>query len=123
MVEFSQKQILLSKIQTSEAVIGVIGLGYVGLPLALAFAEKGFKVLGFDVDPKKIEALGRGECYISHMDPARVGRAMQTKQMEATTDFLRLGEPDTLIICVPTPLTPQRDPDMSYIVSTNEQIR
>jgi len=123
MVEFSQKQILLSKIQTSEAVIGVIGLGYVGLPLALAFAEKGFKVLGFDVDPKKIEALGRGECYISHMDPARVGRAMQTKQMEATTDFLRLGEPDTLIICVPTPLTPQRDPDMSYIVSTTEQIR
>jgi UDP-N-acetyl-D-glucosamine dehydrogenase len=77
MPESGQKQILLSKIQAGQALIGIIGLGYVGLPLALAFAEKGFRVLGFDVDPKKVEALGRGECYISHLDPARVGRAIQ----------------------------------------------
>src|ERR1035437_9640373 len=123
MPESGQKQILLSKIQAGQAGIGIIGLGYVGLPLALAFAEKGFRVLGFDVDRKKVEALGRGECYISHLDPARVGRAMQSKRLVATADFSRLSEPDTLIICIPTPLTPQRDPDMSYIVNTTEQIR
>ena len=123
MPESGQKQILLSKIQTGQAVIGIIGLGYVGLPLALAFAEKGFRVLGFDVDIKKIEALDRGDCYISHMDPVRVTRAVQTKQIVATADFSRLGEPDTLLICVPTPLTPQRDPDMSYIINTTEQIQ
>jgi UDP-N-acetyl-D-glucosamine dehydrogenase len=123
MPESSQKQNILSKIQTSQAVIGVIGLGYVGLPLALAYAEKGFRVLGFDIDPKKIEALDRGDSYISHIEPSRVLRAIQAKQMVATADFSRLGEPDTLLICVPTPLTPQRDPDMSYIVKTTEQIR
>jgi UDP-N-acetyl-D-glucosamine dehydrogenase len=113
MPESGQKQNLLSKIQAGQAVIGIIGLGYMGLPLSLAYAEKGFRVLGFDVDPKKVEVLDRGECYISHMDPARVGRAVQSKRIVATADFSRLGEPDTLIICVPTPLTPQRDPDMS----------
>jgi UDP-N-acetyl-D-glucosamine dehydrogenase len=123
MPKSDQKQILLSKIQAGQAVIGIIGLGYVGLPLALAFAEKGFRVLGFDVDLKKIEALDRGDCYISHMDPVRVGRAVQAKQIVATGDFSRLGEPDTLLICVPTPLTPQRDPDMSYIINTTEQIQ
>jgi UDP-N-acetyl-D-glucosamine dehydrogenase len=123
MPESGQKQILLSKIQNNQALIGIIGLGYVGLPLGLAYAEKGFNVLGFDVDPKKIESLGKGECYISHMDPTRVGHAVQSKRLMATTDFSRLDEPDTLIICVPTPLTPQRDPDMSYIVSTTQQIK
>ena len=123
MPEYNQKQILLAKIQDKQALIGIIGLGYVGLPLALAYAEKGFKVLGFDVDPKKIEALSRGESYISHLDPARIAKATQSKLLMATTDFSRLGEPDTLLICVPTPLTPQRDPDMSYIVSTTQQIK
>jgi len=123
MPDSGQKQILLTKIQNNQALIGIIGLGYVGLPLALAYAEKGFKVLGFDVDPKKIEALGKGECYISHMDPTRIWQAVQSKRLMATTDFSRLDEPDTLIICVPTPLTPQRDPDMSYIVSTTQQIK
>ncbi len=123
MPKSSQKQILLSKIKNGQVVIGVVGLGYVGLPLALAYAEKGFRVLGFDIDPKKIEALDRGECYISHLDATRVGQAVQSKRLVATTDFSRLGEADTLIICVPTPLTPQRDPDMSYIVNTTKQIQ
>src|SRR4030042_1703184 len=123
MPQSGQKQILLSKIQSGQALIGIIGLGYVGLPLALAYAEKGFRVLGFDVDPKKVEALERGDCYISHMDATRIKRVVHSKQMVATTDFSRLGEADTLLICVPTPLTPQRDPDMSYIVNTAEQIR
>jgi UDP-N-acetyl-D-glucosamine dehydrogenase len=123
MPKSNQKQILLAKMQDKQALIGIIGLGYVGLPLALAYAEKGFKVLGFDIDPKKIEALSRGESYISHLDTARIAKATQSKLLMATTDFSRLGEPDTLLICVPTPLTPQRDPDMSYIVSTTQQIK
>jgi UDP-N-acetyl-D-glucosamine dehydrogenase len=121
--ETNQKQILLDKIKSGQASIGIIGLGYVGLPLALAFAEKGFKVLGFDVDPKKIKALNDGECYISHLDKNKVAQAVRAQTLAATTDFKRLKEPNALIICVPTPLTPQRDPDMSYIVSTTEQIR
>ncbi|MEI6610182.1 MAG: nucleotide sugar dehydrogenase [Deltaproteobacteria bacterium] len=123
MPKSNQKQILLGKIQEKQALIGIIGLGYVGLPLALAYAEKGFKVLGFDIDPKKIEALNRGESYISHLDSARIKQSTQSKLLMATADFSRIGEPDTLLICVPTPLTPQRDPDMSYIVSTTQQIK
>jgi len=123
MPKSSQKQIILSKIKNGQVVIGVVGLGYVGMPLALAYAEKGFRVLGFDIDPKKIEALDRGKCYISHLDAARVGQAMKSKRLVATTDFSRLGKADALIICVPTPLTPQRDPDMSYIVNTTKQIQ
>lgn len=112
----------MSKIQKDEAIIGIIGLGYVGLPLALAFTSNNFKVIGFDIDAKKIKALEKGECYISHIDAARVKQAVKSKKLSATSDFSRLGDPDVIIICVPTPLTPQRDPDMSYIVKTAGQI-
>lgn len=117
-----QKQNLLAKIQERLALIGIIGLGYVGLPLALLYAEKGFSVLGFDIDPQKTEKLSRGECYISHLNSERVARAVQAGKFMPTTDFARLDEPDVIIICVPTPLTAQRDPDMSYIIKTTEQI-
>ncbi len=117
------KNKLLEKIKQGEAIVGVIGLGYVGLPLALLYAEKGFNVLGFDVDPQKTEKLSRGECYISHLNSDRVARVVQAGKFMPTTNFARLDEPDVIIICVPTPLTPQRDPDMSYIIKTAEQIR
>lgn len=113
----------MKKIQNAEAVIGIIGLGYVGLPLALAYAEKNFQVLGFDVDTNKIKALKSGTSYISHIDAGNVKQVVQSGKLSATTDFSRLGEPDAIIICVPTPLTPQLDPDMSYIVKTTEQIK
>ena len=103
--------------------MGVLGLGYVGLPLALTFVEKGFKVVGFDVDASKVSALSRGESYIRHMDGGRLKAAIATKRLSATADFARLSEPDALLICVPTPLTPQREPDMSYVVSTARQDR
>ncbi|MGP8015881.1 MAG: nucleotide sugar dehydrogenase [Smithella sp.] len=119
----TRKRILLSKIQNSEATIGIIGLGYVGLPLALAFAEKDIKVIGFDIDSKKIKALNRGDCYISYINATRVKQVAKSKKLSATTNFSRLDEPDVIIICVPTPLTPQRDPDMSFIIKTTEQIR
>jgi UDP-N-acetyl-D-glucosamine dehydrogenase len=114
---------LRDKIEARETVVGIIGLGYVGLPLALAFTERGFEVIGFDIDPAKIAAIECGECYIRHLDQDRVRRAVSSGGLTATTDFKRLGEPDALLICVPTPLTPQREPDMTFVRSTAEQIR
>ena len=114
---------LQKRFDDQSAVIGIAGLGYVGLPLALTFAEKGFRVLGFDVDVAKVEALNAGRNYIQHLDGARLARAVGERRFQATADFGRLSEPDALIICVPTPLTPQREPDMSYVVNTVQQIR
>ena len=114
---------LLAKIDNRTVHIGVIGLGYVGLPLALSFTEEGIRVTGFDVDPKKVEKLTNGETYIMHMDPFRVARAVEDKLLDATSDFDRLREPDVLLIAVPTPLTRQREPDMKYVVMTSQQIK
>ena len=114
---------LLAKIKDHQAKVGIIGLGYVGLPLALAFIEKGFSVIGFDVDAKKTEALSRGESYIKHMKGERVAAAAKTGRFTATTDFGRLDEPDAVLIAVPTPLTAQRQPDMSYVVSSTQLIK
>jgi UDP-N-acetyl-D-glucosamine dehydrogenase len=117
------KRDLIARIRAHEALVGVIGLGYVGLPLALVFAERGFRVLGFDVDPAKVGAVGRGEGYIKHLDPARVTVAARSGRLSATADFSRLDEPDAILICVPTPLTPQREPDMSYVVDTARKVK
>lgn len=120
--EQTHERHLESTIRDGSVRIGVVGLGYVGLPLALAFVEKGFGVLGFDVDPKKIEAIEAGRDYIRHIGDGRVARARATLRLNATTDFGRLGEPDVLVVCVPTPLNPHREPDMSYVVGTAEAI-
>jgi UDP-N-acetyl-D-glucosamine dehydrogenase len=114
---------LRDRIRNHEALIGVIGMGYVGLPLALAFCERGFKVLGFDVDPQKVDRIGRGEGYIKHLDPSRVAAQVEGGRLSATADFGRLGEADAVLVCVPTPLTPQREPDMSYVVDTAQRIQ
>lgn len=113
---------LVNKIATKSAVVGVIGQGYVGLPLALVFWEAGFKVIGFDVDTKKIEALGKGESYIKHVGPQRVAAAVQSGGFSATSDFDRLSECDAIMICVPTPLGKHREPDNSYIHATARDI-
>jgi UDP-N-acetyl-D-glucosamine dehydrogenase len=113
---------LRDKIENGTAIIGIAGLGYVGLPLALTFTEKGFQVLGFDVDGNKVESLNAGQNYIRHLDGQRLSKAVSGRQFHATADFGRMAEPDVLIICVPTPLTPQREPDMSYVVGTVRQI-
>jgi UDP-N-acetyl-D-glucosamine dehydrogenase len=112
---------VLQKIEDRTALVGIVGLGYVGLPLALTFAEGSYRVLGFDVDRAKVEALSRGENYIRHLDSSRVTRS--SGRFSATEDFGRLSEPDVLVICVPTPLTPQREPDMSYVVGTAREVR
>jgi UDP-N-acetyl-D-glucosamine dehydrogenase len=114
---------LEEKIAARSAVIGIIGLGYVGLPLALAFVEGGFPVLGFDIDPGKVERLSAGDCYIRHLDGGRVAAARATGRLQCTSDFARLGEPDAVLICVPTPLTAQREPDMSHVVDSARQVK
>jgi len=112
----------LSRLEDTTATIGVVGLGYVGLPLALAGVKAGYKVVGFDVSQARVEAINAGEQVISYLDPADMRDAIAAGQFEATTDFARLGEPDALAICVPTPLTRNRDPDLSYVVSTAQMI-
>ena len=109
-------------IESREARVGVIGLGYVGLPLALAFADRGFRVLGFDVDERKVEQLNRGVSFIPHLDGRRIREAVEADRLEATNDFERLAEPDAIVICVPTPLDVHHEPDMTYIVATAEEI-
>ena len=104
------------------AVVGVIGLGYVGLPLSLTFAEQGFTVLGFDIDNDKIEQLESGQSYIGHLDESRIEGAIKQRRFSPTADFERLSEPDALLICVPTPLTPELEPDLQFIVGTAERI-
>ena len=117
------KQALLDKISSGTVHVGIIGMGYVGLPLALAFVERAkVKVTGFDIDQSKIDALKAGKTYIMHMGENRVKDANASGLFSATSDFDRLGEPDALMIAVPTPLTLQREPDMQYVVSTGEAI-
>jgi UDP-N-acetyl-D-glucosamine dehydrogenase len=113
---------LAAKIAGKQARVGVIGLGYVGLPLALLFEERGFPVIGFDVDPRKKEALARGESYIRHIGKERVASAFKRGRIEATTAFDRLAECDAIVVCVPTPLGPHREPDLSYVQKTAEEI-
>jgi len=101
--------------------IGIVGLGYVGLPLALRFAEAGFKVLGFDIDPAKVSQINAGKSYIKHIGDAAVTLATQ-QGFSATADFSRAGEADALIICVPTPLNQFREPDLSFVINTTESL-
>jgi UDP-N-acetyl-D-glucosamine dehydrogenase len=113
---------LLGRIRSREAHVGVIGLGYVGLPLALIFNEGSFHVTGFDVDPEKTARLERGESYIRHIGAERVAKAFSNGKIAATTDFDRLSECDAILVCVPTPLGEHREPDLSYVRMTAEQI-
>ncbi|MBV8520380.1 MAG: nucleotide sugar dehydrogenase [Acidobacteria bacterium] len=112
----------LEAVDARTARVGVIGLGYVGLPLVLLYADGGFPVIGFDVDAKKTRALNAGESYIRHIGVDRIRSAFAREQVEATTDFDRLAECDAIIICVPTPLGAHREPDLDYIRATSTEI-
>jgi UDP-N-acetyl-D-glucosamine dehydrogenase len=112
---------LLEKIHDRVARVGIIGLGYVGLPLARAFSNAGFPVLGFDVDAPKVEKLQRNESYIGHLS-GKVVREMRRRGFDATDRFERLHESDAILICVPTPLTETRDPDLTYIVNSARKV-
>ena len=112
---------LRRRIEAGTVRVGIIGLGYVGLPLARTFCDRGIAVVGFDVDPAKVERLQRGESYIRHIPSEAIG-AMRRGLFEATADFDRLDEPDAIIICVPTPLTESREPDLAYVVNSTRAI-
>ena len=108
---------LLSRIQNKSATVGIIGLGYVGLPLARAFTGAGLRVLGFDIDPGKIAKLNAGKSYIKQIPDATIA-GMRGAGFEATDRFDRLNEPDAILVCVPTPLTDTRDPDLTYVMNS-----
>src|SRR5580693_6304836 len=113
---------LVARFKAHEARIGVIGLGYVGLPLVRTVAERGFGAVGFDIDRAKIDVLNGGGSYIRHIAGDTIAELRRAGRFEATDDFSRLGEVDAIILCVPTPLTRQREPDLTYVVNTTESI-
>ena len=117
------KTTLLQKILNNEITVGIIGLGYVGLPLALVFAEKGIKTIGFDIDDNKIKLLNNSSSYIKHIPTGRIKSVIENNFFEATADFSRLTETDAILITVPTPLTEHRDPDLSYVVNSAKTIQ
>ncbi len=116
------KNELLKKIDNKNAVIGIVGMGYVGLPLAMRFSEVGFKVVGFDVDSEKIEKLNSGHSYIVDIKSERVSDVVGKKLFRATSEFRDIKDTDAAIICVPTPLTESKEPDLSYVLSTAKEI-
>jgi UDP-N-acetyl-D-glucosamine dehydrogenase len=113
---------LSSRLELRTARVAVVGLGYVGLPLAETFAWAGYPVIGFDVDPEKVRKLRLGQSYIGHIPPQRVAEQVRSGQFSATVDPRCFEEVDAIIICVPTPLTEAREPDLSYVVATGETI-
>lgn len=113
---------LLQRLHSKEVVVGVVGLGYVGLPLCLTLAEAGVRVLGFDVDPAKPEAIAAGRTYLKQFSSERIGLLSRSGMFSATSDMRRLGEPDVVVICVPTPLTKHLEPDLSFVTCTAENI-
>jgi UDP-N-acetyl-D-glucosamine dehydrogenase len=112
---------LIRKLQDKTAVIGIVGLGYVGLPLALRFSDVGYPVLGFDIHVGKVARLNAGESLIEHIAASDVAAARE-RGFAATTDFTRAGEADALILCVPTPLTKHREPDLSFVIDTLQSL-
>jgi UDP-N-acetyl-D-glucosamine dehydrogenase len=113
---------LLGKISTQSARAGIIGLGYVGLPLAIAVARKGFAVTGFDIDPEKVAALASGRSYIAAVPASALADEIGAGRFRATADFSELADCEVIIICVPTPLTRHRDPDLSYVEETSRSV-
>jgi len=117
----SIKETLIEKFDRKEATIGIIGLGYVGLPLLIRYLDEGYRVIGFDIDSDKISTLLQGKSYIEHISANYIETAIE-RGLEATVDFSRAVEADALIICVPTPLNRYREPDLSYVINTTEAL-
>jgi UDP-N-acetyl-D-glucosamine dehydrogenase len=113
---------LIAKAEARTALIGVVGLGYVGLPLVAEMAEAGYKVLGFDVTQRVVDTVNRGVSHVQDVPTERLARFVKAGKVTATTDLSRMGEPDCLAICVPTPLSKSRDPDVSYILAATESV-
>ncbi|HPO09243.1 MAG TPA: nucleotide sugar dehydrogenase, partial [bacterium] len=113
---------LIERFENATAQVGIIGLGYVGLPLAMLMVKAGYRTLGFDVDWEKVDRLNRGESYIHHFPAGRIQEARKDGKFEATTEYARLKDVDAIIICVPTPLNEYREPDLSYVEVTGQSV-
>ncbi len=113
---------LVHRFALGDVTVGVIGLGYVGLPFAVAFGEAGLSVIGFDIQPRRVRAFNEGQSYVADVSSDQLVQAVRTHRVQATDDRSRLGEPDALIICVPTPLTKSREPDLSHVIHEAEEI-
>ena len=113
----STRERLIKRLQSGEAVIGIVGMGYVGQPLALRYSQIGYKVLGFDVEAKKVAQLNNGHSSIEHIHDEHILAAV-AKGFSVTDDFSRVGEVDAIILCVPTPLNKYREPDLSFVVNS-----
>ncbi|MBC7336669.1 MAG: UDP-N-acetyl-D-glucosamine dehydrogenase, partial [Clostridia bacterium] len=118
----SVKEALLERIRRKEARVGVVGLGYVGLPLAVEFAEAGFTVLGIDLDPNRVGAINAGQSYIGDVPAERLRPLVEERRLMATSSYDMVSQLDTISICVPTPLGKSRDPDISYILQAADAI-
>lgn len=116
------KDITIQKFADKTAKIGIVGLGYVGLPLMLRYVDIGYQVLGFDIDEGKVTSLNEGKSYIEHIPSEKIAAA-RNSLFEATTDFSRIGEVEAIILCVPTPLNKYREPDMSYVTDTTDAVK
>ena len=114
------KSELISKIKNKKALIGIVGLGYVGLPLALRYTAEGYSVLGFDIDAEKVSKIKDGKSYIEHIPSNLIAKASQSGLLNATTDFKNIANVDAIILCVPTPLNKFREPDLSYVLDTTD---
>src|SRR5262249_40153929 len=113
----------LERMRVGKAGVGVGGVGYVGFPLLVEFAHSGFDSMGFEVDPRKADAVNRGESYIPDVPTSQMAELVEAKKLRATTDFALLKDQDIIIICVPTPLRKTKDPDVSYILAASEKIQ
>lgn len=113
---------LVELIRQKKAKVGIVGLGYVGLPLMLRFVEVGFKVIGFDIDQRKITQLDKGESYIKHIPSEKISAAAKSGLFSATDDFKKIADVDAVILCIPTPLNKYREPDLTYVIKTVESI-
>ena len=118
----SPKELLLDRLNRRRSVVGVVGLGYVGLPLAMAFAEAGFQVVGFDIDSDKVDRIQKGESYLGSVSTAELAARVDSGNLAATADFARLSEPDVILICVPTPLSREMKPDLGYVEETSRRV-
>ena len=116
-------ELLLRKAEDRSAVFGIVGLGYVGLPLGMEMVRAGYRVLGFDVKQAAVDALNEGRSHIQDVSSAAVAAAVQAGKFEATSDLTRLSEPDAIAICVPTPLSKTKDPDVSYVLAATESVK
>jgi len=114
---------LIEKAQRREALFGIVGLGYVGLPLAVELAAAGYRVLGFDISDRVVDGLNAGRSHVKDISDEQLGEVVRAGRFEATTDMGRMGEPDAISICVPTPLSKMKDPDVSYIVAATEAVK